>query len=48
MMDVSAADNAALDSKAIELDQAREQSTKWLVYCECDRNSRRCRIWQIC
>jgi predicted P-loop ATPase len=35
MMDVSGASNAALDAKVIELDRAREQSTKWLADCIC-------------
>jgi predicted P-loop ATPase len=40
MIDITTADNATLDSEAIKLDQAREQSTKWLAYCECDRNGK--------
>ena len=35
MMDVSSANNAALDTKVIELDRVREQSTQWLADCIC-------------
>jgi predicted P-loop ATPase len=35
-MDLTTADNAALDAKVIELDHAREQSTKWLADCICN------------
>jgi predicted P-loop ATPase len=35
MIDLATADNAALDAKVIELDQAREQNTKWLTECIC-------------
>jgi predicted P-loop ATPase len=34
-MDLTAADNATLDAKVIELDHMREQSTKWLDDCIC-------------
>jgi hypothetical protein len=34
-MDLTVADNATLDAKVIELDQLREQSTKWLDDCIC-------------
>jgi len=34
-MDVRTADNAELDEKVIELDHAREQSTRWLADCIC-------------
>ena len=35
MIDLNTADNAALDAKVIELDRAREQSTRWLANCIC-------------
>jgi predicted P-loop ATPase len=35
VIDLTRADNAALDTAVIELDQAREQSTKWLADCIC-------------
>jgi predicted P-loop ATPase len=34
-MDVRTADNTELDEKVIELDHAREQSTRWLADCIC-------------
>jgi predicted P-loop ATPase len=35
MIDLTSADNAALDAKVIEFDRAREQKTKWLADCIC-------------
>jgi predicted P-loop ATPase len=35
VIDLTRADNAALGTTVIELDQAREQSTKWLADCIC-------------
>jgi predicted P-loop ATPase len=35
MMDIKTADNAELDAKVIELDRAREQTTRWLKDCVC-------------
>jgi predicted P-loop ATPase len=40
MIDVTSADNAALDAKVIELDHAREQQTKWLADCICGETNK--------
>jgi hypothetical protein len=40
MSEITSGDNTALDVKVIELDHAREQSTKWLGDCICSETGR--------